>query len=165
MSDSPSFDDIFTVMSAASVGDLAVRVALPGSPQLDDTATRFAIALNILLDDLSFRVSALRQSEEQLRQAQKMEAVGRLAGGVAHDFNNVLSVILSYGALILQDLKPTDPLRADVEEICKAASRGAGLTRQLLMFSRQQVLEPRVIDLGEVLTSMDKMLQRILVRM
>jgi PAS domain S-box-containing protein len=105
---------------------------------------------------------ALRQSEEQLRQAQKMEAVGRLAGGVAHDFNNVLSVIMSYGELILADLKPADPLRADIEEIRKAASRAAGLTRQLLLFSRQQVVEPKVIDLHDVLKSMDKMLQRIL---
>jgi two-component system cell cycle sensor histidine kinase/response regulator CckA len=105
---------------------------------------------------------SLRASEEQLRQAQKMEAVGRLAGGVAHDFNNVLSVILSYGEMILGDLKPGDPLRADVEEIHKAAARAAGLTRQLLLFSRQQVVEPRVIDLHEVLASMDKMLRRIL---
>jgi two-component system cell cycle sensor histidine kinase/response regulator CckA len=105
---------------------------------------------------------ALRQSEEQLRQAQKMEAVGRLAGGVAHDFNNVLSVIMSYGELIVGDLKPADPLRADIEEIRKAASRAAGLTRQLLLFSRQQVVEPKVMDLNEVLASMDNMLQRIL---
>ena len=105
---------------------------------------------------------ALRRSDEQLRQAQKMEAVGRLAGGVAHDFNNVLSVILSYGDFVLADLKPSDPSRADVEEIRKAAQRAAGLTRQLLMFSRQQVIEPKVVDLHEVLTGMHKMLQRIL---
>jgi two-component system, cell cycle sensor histidine kinase and response regulator CckA len=100
--------------------------------------------------------------EEQLRQSQKMDAVGRLAGGVAHDFNNVLSVILSYGEMLLADMKPGDPVRADIEEIHKAGKRATDLTRQLLMFSRQQVLAPRVLDLNDVLTSMDKMLQRIL---
>jgi len=105
---------------------------------------------------------ALSEREEQLRQAQKMEALGRLAGGVAHDFNNVLSVILSYGELILGELKPSDPLRSDIEEIRKAATRAAGLTRQLLLLSRQQVVERRVLDLNEVLLGMEQMLRRIL---
>jgi PAS domain S-box-containing protein len=100
--------------------------------------------------------------EEQLRQSQKMEAVGRLAGGIAHDFNNILSVILTFGQLVRDDLKATDPMHADVEEICKAGTRAAGLTRQLLMFSRQQVLEPRVLDLNELVRDMEKMLQRVL---
>jgi len=100
--------------------------------------------------------------EEQLRQSQKMEAVGRLAGGVAHDFNNVLSVILTYAEMMLQDMKAGEPMRGDVEEIHKAGKRAADLTRQLLMFSRQQVLTSKVLDLNDVLASMNKMLQRIL---
>jgi PAS domain S-box-containing protein len=107
-------------------------------------------------------VSERLRLEDQLRQSQKMEAIGRLAGGIAHDFNNVLSVILCYGETMLGDLKPGDPMRADVEEIRKAAKRAAELTRQLLMFSRQQVVEPKVLDLNDLLIGLDKMLQRIL---
>jgi len=105
---------------------------------------------------------ANKQSEIQLRYAQKMEAIGRLAGGVAHEFNNALSVILSYGELILGDLDSEDPMRADVEEMRKAARRAADLTRQRLLFSRQQVLELKVVDLGELLGGMDKILRRLL---
>jgi signal transduction histidine kinase/CheY-like chemotaxis protein len=104
---------------------------------------------------------ALRQTEEQLRHSQKMEAVGRLAGGVAHDFNNILSVILSYADLLLGELKPGEPIREDIVEIRKAGNRAADLTRQLLMFSRQQVVEPRVLDLNSVLAGMEKMLRRL----
>ncbi len=100
--------------------------------------------------------------EAQLRHAQKMEAVGRLAGGIAHDFNNVLSVILSYAELILGDLPKEDPVAEDVREMHKAGMRAADLTRHLLMFSRQQIIEPRAVHLGDVLAGMDKMLRRLL---
>jgi signal transduction histidine kinase len=105
---------------------------------------------------------ALRQSEGQLRQAQKMEAVGRLAGGVAHDFNNALSVILAYGEMLLAAVPADDPNREDIEEIRRAGERAADLTRQLLMFSRQNLVEPKVIDANEVLAKMEKMLSRVL---
>ena len=105
---------------------------------------------------------ALRRSEEQLRQAQKMEAVGRLAGGIAHDFNNLLTVITSYGDLLLEDLAPGDSRRDDVDQIRKAAEGAAALTRQLLAFSRQQVLEPKVVDLRAILAGTEKLLRRLI---
>jgi CheY-like chemotaxis protein len=87
-----------------------------------------------------------------------MEAIGRLAGGVAHDFNNLLSVIISYSGLLASELRPEDPMREDLGEIRKAGERAAALTRQLLAFSRQQVLAPEVIDLNQVVSGMRKML-------
>jgi PAS domain S-box-containing protein len=107
-------------------------------------------------------VTARRQLEAQFLQAQKMEAVGRLAGGVAHDFNNLLSVILSYAEMIGGDLKPDEPMRADIEEIRTASLRATDLTRQLLAFSRQQVLEAKVLNLNEVLGGVEKMIGRLL---
>ena len=105
---------------------------------------------------------ALRQTEAQLRQSQKMEAVGRLAGGVAHDFNNLLTVIRGYSELLLTRLSAIDPMRKDMEEIKKAADRASGLTRQLLAFSRRQFIAAKVIDLNALIANMDGMLRPLL---
>jgi len=104
----------------------------------------------------------LEKVEEQLRQAQKMEAVGRLAGGIAHDFNNLLSVIISYTTMLAADADPASAVAQDLHEIKKAGERAADLTRQLLAFSRQQVLAPAVLDLNEIIAKMDKLLRRVI---
>ena len=100
--------------------------------------------------------------QEQLRQSQKMEAIGRLAGGIAHDFNNLLTVIKGYSQLSRIELKEGDPLRGNIDEIQNATERAASLTRQLLAFSRRQVMEMKVLDLNTLLRDLDKMLRRVI---
>ena len=99
--------------------------------------------------------------EEQLRQSQKLEAIGRLAGGVAHDFNNILTAILGYSEMVLEQIGPDKPISADLQEICKASQRGAALTRQLLAFSRKQALDTTVLDVNAIVTDMREMLKRL----
>jgi PAS domain S-box-containing protein len=105
---------------------------------------------------------ALRQSEESLLRAQKMDAIGRLAGGVAHDFNNLLTAIQGHADLLLADLPPGGTIRPDIQEIRDAAGRATSLTRQLLAFSRRQVMQPRVLDVNAVVLDMQRMLRRLI---
>ncbi len=110
------------------------------------------------VDDITER----RKLEDQLRQSQKMEAVGRLAGGVAHDFNNLLTIIAGYGSLVLEQLPAETSAAGYLTEVLKASERAASLTRQLLAFSRQQVLAPRLVDFNDLVTSVEKMMQRLI---
>ncbi len=113
--------------------------------------------LAVLLD-----ITGRRHLEDQLRQAQKMEAVGMLAGGVAHDFNNLLTIITGYSQLILNTLATEDPNRHSVEQIMKAGERAAALTKQLLAFSRRQVLQPKILDLNKLVDGLGAMLRRLI---
>jgi PAS domain S-box-containing protein len=133
-----------------------IIVRLSGRPILN--AAGQAESFEMIAEDTTEH----RALEDQLRQSQKMEAVGRLAGGVAHDFNNLLTVIKGYSELMLDQVQAADPLRAEIEEVKKAADRAAALTRQLLAFSRKQVLAPKVIDLNAVITNVERLLQRLL---
>ena len=114
------------------------------------------------ITDRKLAEQMLRQRDEQLRQAQKMEAVGRLSGGIAHDFNNLLGVIIGYSESLEQHLPADDPLRKSAEQIRKAGERAAALTHQLLAFSRQQVLQPKILDLNAVVIDMGVMLRRLI---
>jgi PAS domain S-box-containing protein len=147
------------------LGDGAVRlektiVRPDGTRRQVEFAARANIASGqhlAVLRDMTPR----KQLEEQLRHSQKMEAVGRLAGGVAHDYNNVLTAINGYAELLMAGLRAGDPLRKHAEEILKAGSRAAALTHQLLAFSRKQILQPRVLDPNGVVSNMESMLRRL----
>jgi two-component system, cell cycle sensor histidine kinase and response regulator CckA len=112
--------------------------------------------------DITEQKLATDKLQDQLRQAQKMEAIGRLAGGVAHDFNNLLSVIMGYTSLAIDGMSENDPLRSQLGEVLGASERARDLTRQLLAFSRQQVLEPRIVDLNRIVGQLERMLERLI---
>jgi two-component system cell cycle sensor histidine kinase/response regulator CckA len=160
------------VMSGEAVDNIEITfITKDGrSIHIEGTATPRRLGDKIISSQGIFRdvterraaEEALRKTEEQLRQAQKMEAIGRLAGGVAHDFNNLLTVITVSTNMLLREMSEGDTKLQDIQEIKKAAERAASLTRQLLVFSRRQIAEPEVLDLNTVISDMDRMLLRIL---
>jgi two-component system cell cycle sensor histidine kinase/response regulator CckA len=139
------------------------RTILNSATPLLDESGEIVGAVNVSQDVTQAKAADATRArlEEQVHRAQKMEAVGRLAGGIAHDFNNLLTGILSYSDLILQELRPADPIRADVEQIRDAGRRAANLTRQLLAFSRRQLLQPQVLSLNALVTDLEPMLGRV----
>jgi PAS domain S-box-containing protein len=143
-----------TFMDRADVGDLSFETWYAPTRGPDGRAHGVI--------GVSNDVSQRRRLEDQLRQAQKMEAIGRLAGGVAHDFNNLLAAIMGHGELLLRRLDPSQPQHRHAEAIQKAAARGALLTRQLLAFSRKEVLAPSVLDIHLVVAEMEEMLRRLI---
>jgi signal transduction histidine kinase/CheY-like chemotaxis protein len=152
-------DRIIAAARRLSRGDLAARTGVSrGRGEIGELAATFDEMARSLEKDAGAR----SRLEEQLRHAQKMEAVGQLAGGIAHDFNNLLTAILSFARFVRHDLGEAHPSRPDVDEILASAERAATLTRQLLAFSRRQVLEPRVLDLGETVRGVEKMLRRLI---
>ena len=158
-------DKPFATFGVGSFGDEGCRAPTPA--QLDyliGMAGQLSVAVGRIrfLEERRRAAEVLSKTEEQLRQAQKMEAVGRLAGGVAHDFNNLLTVVLSYTSLLYESLDEGDDRRNDVLQIQRAGERASELTRQLLAFGRQQVLQPTVLDLHEVVRGIEPMLRRLI---
>jgi len=140
-----------------------VEISLSTAPIHDGEGR--VVAIMGVIEDITEITEAEKEKERlqaRLIQAQKMESVGRLAGGVAHDYNNMLGVILGYTEMSLQNLSPEDSLHQNLQEILKAARRSADITRQLLAFSRQQTIAPKVLDLNETVESMLKMLRRLI---
>ena len=145
-------------------GEIAEWVEIRSFPLLDPATGKVGGVIEYIRDISQQKQAeeALRLSEANLRQSQKMEAVGRLAGGVAHDFNNILTAIIGYSELLQGKFELVDPRRDDLEEIRRAAERASSLTRQLLAFSRKQIFAPKVINLNNLILNLDKMLRRLL---
>ncbi len=152
----PTFEWMHRDGAGALVPCEVSLVRIPDASRLLIRASLFNIAERKRAEERHARL------EEELRQAQKMEAVGRLAGGVAHDFNNLLTVIGGRTDLMAQRLRPEDPLRHDLDLIAKTAERAAALTRQLLAFSRKQVMQPKRLDLNGVVRGLEQMLRRLI---
>ncbi len=144
--------------------DGTVRVLMGRGKAVDGVGNKPGYKAGTVQDVTEHKAAEKKQSglEAQLQQARKMESVGRLAGGVAHDFNNMLGVILGHTELALEQVAPSQPLHADLEEIRKAAARSASLVRQLLAFARKQTVMPKVLDLNEMVGSMLAMLHRLI---
>jgi signal transduction histidine kinase len=153
----------FILISGTVGEDVAVEAMKKGATDylLKDRLTRLAPAVRRAMQEVEERAER-KQLEAQLIQAQKMEVVGHLASGVAHDFNNILAVIMGYSDLILSELEPDSPLRKYTDEIRHASERAAGLTRQLLVFSRKQTVQSVVLNLNDVIKDLDKMLRRLI---
>ena len=157
-------------VSGAIGEDKAVELLKQGATDYvsKDRLDRLPLAMERALDEIAERTARKvaehekNTLQEQLNQAQKMESVGRLAGGVAHDFNNMLTVILGHAQLGLMHLEPDHPVCSNLTEISKTAERSADLTRQLLAFARKQTIAPKVLDLNETVSGMLKMLQRMI---
>jgi two-component system, cell cycle sensor histidine kinase and response regulator CckA len=164
------FDIPFIVVSGTIGEESAVAMVKDGAADylLKDRLTRLGSAITRALEEKRTREEkrqaeeALRESEARLRQVQKMEVVGQLAGGIAHDFNNILQTIVGHSEILLEGLIAEDPLRQDVHDIHAAAERAVGLTRQLLAFSRKQVIAPRLVNLNALVGELERMLQRMI---
>ena len=152
----------FILISGTVGEDVAVEAMKYGATDylLKDRVARLGAAVQRAMKEVAERVERKRL-EQQFIEAQKMEVIGQLAAGVAHDFNNILGVIIGYSDLVRMELDPDGPAQKYVEEIRQAAERAAGLTRQLLIFSRKQTVQPVVLDLNEVVNDMEKMLRRL----
>jgi two-component system cell cycle sensor histidine kinase/response regulator CckA len=163
LQESESSDIPFIIVSGTMGEEMAVTAMLRGATDylLKDRITRLGPAVRRALKEAE-TLSERKLLQAQFIEAQKMEVVGHLAGGVAHDFNNVLAVIMGYSDLVQQELGPTHALYKYVEEIRNAAKRAAGLTQQLLIFSRKQTVQPVEMDLNEVVEGMEKMLLQLI---
>ena len=147
----------------APIGVIEVLNKATGQINRDDLDILVVIAsIAAAAIERTNNAEALRQKDVQLQQLQKMESLGRLAGGVAHDFNNLLTIMQGFSEMIVSSLDPSAAGRTYAKEVLKAVERASGLTRQLLAFSRKQVLEPRVVNLNELVSNLEKMLQRLI---